>query len=263
MRRTYSLSSLALKRVTLGILKYCYINHGDFVTGGNDGPQFIQTLCNALLSEYVAEPPKPRTRDLAQMFTSEIIPTVCNWDCPKGLIFIDGEWVTRKITQIPEYRSSLVKTMRFKHDQTNENVEPTVIYDGEVDDESFALARDLLPLNTLYHKALGHKKRKEKYYQVMLKTIYAVASQEPAVAQRAIAWVIINRARQDWTSRNLTELDGDTIEKVCKAFDCWKQEENMRVYQMDKFNEIDQWLPNVEKDLKGWDPNRIPEIPKG
>jgi len=51
----------------------------------------------------------------------------------------------------------LVKIISFKPYQGNENIEPAVIYDGEVNDESFAIARDLVPLKNLYHKALGKK----------------------------------------------------------------------------------------------------------
>lgn len=133
-----------------------------FFTVEDDGTHFIKTLCNALVSEYAADPPKPRTRDLAQLFTSEVIPAVCSWDFSMDPVYIEGEWVVRKVKQIPESRSSLVKSIRFKTYQTNEFIEPAVIYDGEVDDESFVLARDLWPLKNLYHKALGHKKKKGK-----------------------------------------------------------------------------------------------------
>ncbi len=163
--------------------------------------------------------------------------------------------------QTPEFRSSLQKTVRFQLIKTNTSVgqlQPP-LYDGEVDDPSFEPGRTFWPMKYLYNNALGHKKRKTREYQIMLKTVHAVAGKESHVAQRAFAWVIINLTRA-----NLTHWGGNTKEGVCKKLIefCKSAQIDLVPSNMDQaWNAIDQWLPNVEDELskvpgKGWDPSR-------
>jgi len=174
-------------------------------------------------------------------------------------IIIDGELVVQMMKQIPEYRSSLRKTIRFQLCKANEQFEPKVIFDGEIDDKSFALARNFWPQQCFYLNELGHKKRKTKGYESMLRTIHAVACNESPVAQRAIAWVIINRARA-----NRSDFGGKKYENVCKKLIqlCKSVKIELTAPNFDEaWNAIDQWLPNVENELsnvpgKRWDPSR-------
>jgi len=129
-----------------------------------------------------------------------------------------------------------------------------LIYDGEVDDPSFEPARTLWPMRDFYYKALGHKWKEEREYQVMLKTVFAVAGKESAIAQRAVAWVILNRAKE-----NRDDWGGNKIEGVCKALRCWTNKiivDTRNQNDTKSWNEIDQWLPNVELELNRWDPSR-------
>lgn len=219
---------------------------------------FIKALCDALLNEYTEEHPTPaatRKRDLAQVFTAVVIPKVCQ--------SIPTATKDYTMKQTPEFRSSLQKAVRFKITKTNAGVEQPafILYEGEVDDPSFEPGRTFWPMKDLYHEALGYGKKKTREYQIMLKTVYAVAGKESNVAQRAFAWIIINRAKA-----NQTDLGGSTYEGVCKTLIefCTRSKIELIPLVIDQaWEAIDQWLPNVEKELsqerhhrKAWDPSR-------
>lgn len=158
--------------------------------------------------------------------------------------------------QTPEYRTSLTKKIRFKRATTQGKA--ALIYDGKVDDNSFEPGRTLWPQKKLYLRELrGKNWEEDREYQILLKTVYAVAGKELPVVQRAVAWVIINRAEKYKKEKN----EPITIESVCKEFDCWKNP--IKVTDLDKWSAIDKWLPNVKKELgsdrkgrNGWDPSR-------
>jgi len=207
------------------------------------GSVFIPVLCKALRCEYsnTHHPASNKKRSLDQVFTAVVIPEVCQWSYNKE---------TYTVKQTPEYRTSLSKNIRFepvsKHAETF-NSPASLIYDGEKDDKSFEPGRTLWPLKKLYVRELRENNWKdEREYQVLLKTVYAVASKELPAAQRAGAWVIINRAKKEW--------GGSTIEGVCRKIDRWQKP--IRSINMTYLNAIDKWLPNVEQELKGWDPSR-------
>ncbi len=73
------------------------------------GSVFIQSLCDALSNEYkdVINPEKKEKnkRDLIQLFTDFVIPIVGR----------SGG----NLKQTPEFRSSLVKSIRFRRQKTN------------------------------------------------------------------------------------------------------------------------------------------------
>jgi len=93
------------------------------------GSVYIQSLCNALRNEYkdVINPEKKEKnkRDLIQLFTEFVIPTVGR---------SGGEF-----KQTPEFRSSLVKTIRFRRQETHGKILNE--YDGAKQDPSFVHAR--------------------------------------------------------------------------------------------------------------------------
>lgn len=230
-----------------------------YISGGLGGSDFIKELCDALSKEYTNEHPNPAAssnkRDLVQLFTAVVIPKVCQSTLQKT--------TTYTIKQTPEFRSSLQKTVRFqliKPTASNVGQPPLVLYDGEVDDPSFEPGRALWPMKDFYHEALGHMNKRTKDYQFMLKTVHAVAGKESHVAQRAFAWVIINRVRA-----NQIDLGGGTYEGVCKTLTefCTHSKIELIPSVIDQaWEAIDQWLPNVEKELsnppyrKAWDPSR-------
>jgi N-acetylmuramoyl-L-alanine amidase len=85
--------------------------------------------------------------------------------------------------------------------------------------------------------------RNSEDYKILLKTIYAEARGEAEEGQRAVAWVIKNRAdlnREYW--------GGNTIAGVCKKqgqFECWKGRDDIGIHEMASYRAIDKWLPQV------------------
>lgn len=85
-------------------------------------------------------------------------------------------------------------------------------------------------------------------YKVLKKTIFGEARGESEAGQRAVAWVILNRANQG------EKYGGPTIKGVClkaNQFECWKHGQKRREMEAGIINEpgifaaIDQWLPYV------------------
>lgn len=201
--------------------------------------RFIKVLCKALKYEYASPhyPAESNKRNLCQVFTAVVIPKVCHWNIDEN--------PNRIMKQTPEYRTCLSKNIRFQlFNNAMENSGPSLVYDGEKHDKSFEPGRTLWPLRDLYYMELGQDWKGKRDYQILLKTVYALASKEPPVVQRAIAWVIINQA----------EWGGKSIEEVCKTFKCW--EKPIPVNSMTDWNAIDKWLPNVKREMNGWDPSR-------
>lgn len=159
--------------------------------------------------------------------------------------------------QTPEYRTCLRKNIRFQpFSNDDKTVCKKLIYDGEKNDKSFEPGRMLWPLTTLYFRELGQNWKDDREYQFLLKTVYAVAGKELPVVQRAVAWVIINRAKNNLDA-NRKEWGGPTIEGVCKTFECWGKPITLRDRDdWTNWNAIDQWLPNVKEELNEWDPSR-------
>jgi N-acetylmuramoyl-L-alanine amidase len=90
---------------------------------------------------------------------------------------------------------------------------------------------------------------RESYdYQILHKTIFAEARGEPELGQRAVAWVIRNRAEQ-----NRDYWGGESIAGVClqpSQFECWNSDRSYLIDEAisnepDVFNDIDSWLPEV------------------
>nr|CAH0108845.1 unnamed protein product [Daphnia galeata] len=85
-------------------------------------------------------------------------------------------------------------------------------------------------------------------YQILHKTIFAEARGESELGQRAVAWVIKNRADQ-----NRDYWGGDTIAGVCLQpgqFECWNPDRSYLIdvgidSEPDAFSGIDAWLPEV------------------
>jgi N-acetylmuramoyl-L-alanine amidase len=92
-------------------------------------------------------------------------------------------------------------------------------------------------------------------YQVLKKTIFAECRGEPQIGQKAVAWVIKNRA-----DLNRVYWGGNTIAGVCLElghFECWNAdrrhliEEGIRM-EPGAYAAIDAWLPTV---FQGSDPS--------
>jgi N-acetylmuramoyl-L-alanine amidase len=85
--------------------------------------------------------------------------------------------------------------------------------------------------------------RNSNDYQTLLKTVYAEARGEDERGQRAVAWVIKNRAdlnREYW--------GGNTIAGVCRKsgqFECWNGRNDIDMPETHSRNAIDAWLPDV------------------
>jgi len=80
-------------------------------------------------------------------------------------------------------------------------------------------------------------------YQVLLRTIYCEARGEPTEGQRAVAWVIKNRA-----IRNLSHWGGSNIANVCKQrlqFSCWNGVTDIRMPDVSARASIERWLRTV------------------
>ncbi|KAI9556720.1 hypothetical protein GHT06_016511 [Daphnia sinensis] len=85
-------------------------------------------------------------------------------------------------------------------------------------------------------------------YHILHKTIFAEARAEPELGQRAVAWVIKNRADQ-----NQPYWGGNTIVGVCLQpfqFECWNPDRSHLIDEAirsepEAFNAMDTWLPEV------------------
>jgi len=114
---------------------------------------FISSLCDALQSEYnVAEPQKDK-RDLAQLFSSVVIPKVGRSGDSKTVKLVGGQDIRYTVKQTPEFHSSLTKTIRFQPLHSTGSGVVRLVYDGERDDPSFKFGRE-------YYQALGYRKKK-------------------------------------------------------------------------------------------------------
>ena len=86
-------------------------------------------------------------------------------------------------------------------------------------------------------------------YQTLLKTIYSEARGESELGQRAVAWVIYNRAKL-----NREYWGGNTLAGVCKRpsqFECWNGKSDIIMSEIGARDAIDRWLPSV---FQGSDP---------
>ena len=86
-------------------------------------------------------------------------------------------------------------------------------------------------------------------YQILLRTIYAEARGELLMGQKAVAWVIYNRAKL-----NRGYWGGSTIAGVCKQpgqFQCWNGKSDIVMTEIDARQAIESWLPTV---FQGSDP---------
>lgn len=92
--------------------------------------------------------------------------------------------------------------------------------------------------------------KNSKDYEILKKTVFAEARGESKEGQRAVAWVIKNRANQG------TKYSKDgTIAGVCLKpyqFSCWNQDEKHLIEQGIKkerhvYDAMDEWLPKVYK----------------
>jgi N-acetylmuramoyl-L-alanine amidase len=85
-------------------------------------------------------------------------------------------------------------------------------------------------------------------YQILLKTIFAECRGEPVLGQKAVAWVIKNRA-----DLNCSYWGGNTIAGVCLhpgQFECWNADRRHLIEEMIRnepgvYTKIDAWLPTV------------------
>lgn len=87
-------------------------------------------------------------------------------------------------------------------------------------------------------------------YQTLLKTIYGEARGESELGQRAVAWVINNRAKL-----NRGYWGGNTIAGVCRApfqFECWNGLSDIVMLETAARDATDSWLPWV---YQGSDPS--------
>jgi N-acetylmuramoyl-L-alanine amidase len=85
--------------------------------------------------------------------------------------------------------------------------------------------------------------RSSNDYQVLLKTIYGEARGESTEGQKAVAWVIKNRA-----NRNLSHWGGYNIANVCKQrlqFSCWNGVSDILMSEANARAKIELWLPAV------------------
>lgn len=86
-------------------------------------------------------------------------------------------------------------------------------------------------------------------YQILLKTIYGEARGESELGQRAVAWVIYNRAKL-----NRANWGGNTLAGVCRwpyQFECWNGKNDIAMTETKARDDIDRWLPTV---YQGSDP---------
>lgn len=177
----------------------------------------------------------------------------------------DGNQLVFKYKQTPESRSSLTKTIRFQNHPNSSSINDddgvNLIYDGELHDPSFKIARQLWPLRSYYNQVIGEEYRNRLEYQILLKTIFAWAKNEPELCQRAIAWSIFNRSEI-----NPGKWSGRSIDEVCKEFYFWDLKNDVIVedvshpfYGIESTNadlkRIDLWLPNVYNEWSEWDPS--------
>ena len=85
-------------------------------------------------------------------------------------------------------------------------------------------------------------------YKILLDTIFAEARGEPELGQKAVAWVIKNRA-----DLNKSYWGGNTIAGVCLQpgqFECWNADKRHEIEEgkrrePDVLRSIDSWLPSV------------------
>ncbi len=88
--------------------------------------------------------------------------------------------------------------------------------------------------------------RRSRDYQVLLDTVFGEAREEQEMVQRAVAWVMKNRA-----DLNRAYLGGNTIAGVCqhpRQFECWTSPDQIqknKYLHRESFCAIDAWLPNV------------------
>ncbi len=87
--------------------------------------------------------------------------------------------------------------------------------------------------------------RRSRDYQVLLDTVFGEAREEQEMVQRAVAWVIKNRA-----DLNRAYWGGKTIAGVCqhlRQFGCWNSDQirKNKYEHREKFCDINAWLPNV------------------
>lgn len=86
-------------------------------------------MCDQLQSEYGKVrhgTEETKTRDLLQLFHSEVIPRVAVVSIPDG---IDSNVAYK---QTPESRSSLLRTIRFRHVRPLDGLKMGVTFDGTV-----------------------------------------------------------------------------------------------------------------------------------
>lgn len=74
--------------------------------------------------------------------------------------------------------------------------------------------------------------------QIMALTVWGEARGEPALGQRAVAWVILNRWKQPgWWCRNSGDgIQDDSLAAVCKhpkQFSCWNTNDANRKHLID------------------------------
>jgi len=84
-------------------------------------------------------------------------------------------------------------------------------------------------------------------YQTLLKTVYAEARGEVEEGQRAVAWVIKNRAdlnRSYWGGRSIAAVCRMRDDQGRYQFECW-QYGDIVMSDTHARNSIDAWLPNV------------------
>jgi N-acetylmuramoyl-L-alanine amidase len=85
-------------------------------------------------------------------------------------------------------------------------------------------------------------------YQILLDTVFTEAGGQPEECQRAVAWVIKNRA-----DMNRPKWGGNTIAGVCVhpgQFECWKDDKRHMIAEGKRkdpqsLRTLDAWLPEV------------------
>lgn len=79
-----------------------------------------------------------------------------------------------------------------------------------------------------------------KKFQVLLKTVYAEARGQPVECQKAIAWTVANRVRQ-----NRPEWGGSDTEDVCKKrhqYPSWTDKIDIEMPDEETRRSIESWL---------------------